>query len=408
MMGRLFFSLQKVLLHASFAATRLTGRRRPITWVVGPQEIASMAHRLAALIPGSHTAVIVDNPYFAFRYESRIPAIRSPLLRDLARGILGPIILGRLVARARGFLYLGELGFLPNARDSRAYEFEFLTRRGCVLVCYFVGSDIRSPARMRELEKATGLQNLGTHLGRVDPVFDTPEYDAERRRLAEVAETFAHAVFSATVDQASYLQRPTHPITYFFPDDEFLADRGKFTDLSRPVIVHAPTSPQIKGTEHVRSAIERLESEGYRFEYVELIGVPNTVVRSELRRAHIALNQFYAYIPGVFGIEALASLCAVLMSADETIEPDLPRGSNTAWLVTRYDNIYEQLKSLLDHPESIEPLAVRGQDWARKHVGFASAGPRLREILDSVLPPDGQVSGEPAEPGSNPQDLMSG
>ncbi len=386
MIRPLFHVVQKVLLHVSYTCTRATVRHRTIRWVVGPAEIAAMAHRIAGLIPGSHSAVIVENRYFSFRYDSRIPAIRNPTLRAIVAGLLGPIILGRLVARARGFLYLGDLGFLTYARDGRAYEFEFVTRRGRALVCYFVGSDIRSPARMRELEGVTGLQNIGTHLGRVDPIFDTPEYDEQRRVTARVAETYADAIFSATVDQSSYLERPTHPITYFFPDDEFFADRGKFADLSRPVIVHAPTSPEIKGTEHVHAAIARLEADGYDFEYVELIGVPNSVVRSELRRAHIVLNQFYAYIPGVFGIEALASLCAVLMSADETIEPDLPPGSNEAWLVTRYDNIEERLRSLLDHPERIEPLAVRGQEWAREHVGFASAGPRLRRILDSVLP----------------------
>lgn len=385
MIRRAIHRVQVVLLHVSYATTRLTGRRRTISWVVGPAEIASMAHRIAGLIPGSHSAVIVENRYFSFRYDSRVPRLRNPTLLALVTALLGPIILGRLAARARGFLYLGDLGFLTYARDGRASEFEFLARRGCAIACYFVGSDIRSPAKMRELEQRTGLQNIGTHLGRVDPVFDTPAYDDERRLMAQVAETYADVIFSATVDQASYLERPTHPITYFFPDDEFFSDRAKFADLRRPVIVHAPTSPEIKGTEHVRAAIARLEAEGREFEYVELIGVPNTVVRSELRRAHIALNQFYAYIPGVFGIEALASLCAVLMSSDETIEPDLPRGSNDAWLVTRYDNVYERLASLLDHPERIEPLAVRGQEWAREHVGFAAAGPRLRAILDAVL-----------------------
>lgn len=385
MIRALFFLVQKALLHVSYATTRLTGRRRTISWVVGPVEIAAMAHRIAGLIPDSHSAVIVENRYFSFDYDSRVPAIRHPALKALVTGLLGPIILGRLVARAHGILYLGGVGYLTYARDGRAAEFAFVTRRGCALACYFVGDDIRAPAKMRELQERTGLENIGTHNGRVDPHLASPEYDDERRLVANVAETYADVIFSSTVDQASYLERPTHPITYFFPDDEFFPDRSKFDDLRRPVVVHAPTSPHIKGTDHVRAAVARLEEEGYDFEYVELIGVPNTVVRSELRRAHIALNQFYAYIPGVFGIEALASLCAVLMSADETIEPDLPRGSNEAWLVTRYDNVYERLKSLLDHPERIEPLAVRGQEWAREHVGYAAAGPRLRAILDGVL-----------------------
>ena len=34
----------------------------------------------------------------------------------------------------------------------------------------------------------------------------------------------------------------------------------------------------------------------------------------------IVLNGFYALMPGVFGIEAMANYCALMTAADETIE----------------------------------------------------------------------------------------
>ena len=79
-------------------------------------------------------------------------------------------------------------------------------------------------------------------------------------------------------------------------------------------------------------------------------------------------------------------------SADEFIETNLPAGSNQAWLVTKHFEVYEKLKSLLDNPNSIEPLARRGEQWARDYSAFSSAGPRLRATLNAVL--DGTYSRE--------------
>ena len=151
------------------------------------------------------------------------------------------------------------------------------------------------------------------------------------------------------------------------------------------MVTHASSSPIIKGTQLVRAAVAKLESEGYDFEYVELIGVGNTEVAAQLARTHIALNQFFGFTTAVFGAEALAARCALLSSADGTIETSLPPGANDVVLVTKHWQVYDNLKSLLDHPERIEPLATAGQAWARRFSSAEGTGPVLVGILDSVL-----------------------
>ena len=85
--------------------------------------------------------------------------------------------------------------------------------------------------------------------------------------------------------------------------------------------------------------------------------------RRELGRAHIALNQFYGFSPAVFGAEALAAGCAVMMSSDEFVETDLPAGSNECWVVTKHHQVYSHLRRLLDDLKS--PIAKVG-DVVRK------------------------------------------
>lgn len=341
---------------------------------------------MARLIPGSYSVVLSTKSYYAFDYDWKLPVRRPSVWAELLAGLMGPLLLGRLLCQAEGFIFLGELGFLTMARDSRSFEFDFIKAHGGKIVCYFVGTDIRSPMLLREKEKETGLISLGTQLVTLDPKFGSEMHERSRRELARVAEEFADAIFSYSVDQLSYLKSPTIPVTYFFPDEDFVFNEEKFENPKRIVVVHAPSSPEIKGTALVRTAIQNLKSAGYDFEYVELIGVDNESVRRTLASAHIVLNQFYAYVPGVFGIEALASNCVVLMSADERVEPDLPKGSNLAWIVTTYEQVEENLKRVLDHPSQMAGQAKRGQNWALENVSFSKAGPRFREELDRLLP----------------------
>jgi hypothetical protein len=100
-----------------------------------------------------------------------------------------------------------------------------------------------------------------------------------------------------------------------------------------------------------------------------------------LSGAHIVLNEFYAFMPGMFGVEAMASHCALMTSADEKIETSLPVGSNSAWMVTEYWNIYDNLKRLLDDHSLIKKYADAGYLWAYENCSYQNSAEKMRNIL---------------------------
>ncbi len=373
--------VQRVLAVVSRRVHRGRVPRRPVSWVVGTVEIASMVAQFARAVPDSYSAVLAPNRYYDFVYDFEIRPGPGARLRYW---FLAPWEFGRLAATARGFVYVGANGFLLDEVDDRDWEFGFLRRHGIPVVCLFTGSDIRSPVLMRRFQERTGHETIVTYLDQVSPVLASPGYDDLRRRIAVVADRHASLVFTAAVDQLSYLERPTEPFPYFFPDGDVVESTAKHEAPGRRIVVHAPSSPIIKGTQVVRAAVARLRSEGYDFEYRELVGVPNSEVLAALREAHIVLNEFYAFVPGVFGVEAMASGCALLTSADETIETDLPPGSNSAWVVTTAGDVQENLRRLLDRPELIGPQAAAGLDWVREHATVSASGARIRRLLDAL------------------------
>lgn len=387
---RMLHLLQRVLLHTAWAWFAVTTRRRDrdsIDWVVGTDEVASMIHNITQALPRAESVCLAPHPFYSFRYDHELRDGGSPRMRALRRMLVAPVMLARLSVRARGFVYVGPGGFLNTSVDERRSESAFLVARGRRICCYWTGSDIRSIRLMHELEAELGRPNIATVIGAADPAFESVEHDDRVRRRAAVSDEFADIIFTVSVDQRSYLRRHTEPFQYFYPDDRFVPGLTHPVN-SRAVVAHAPSSPIIKGTALVREAVERLHAEGYDFEYVELSGMPHETILSQLRRSDIVANQFYAFVPGMFGIEALASWSAVLMSADPAIEPDIAPGSEGAWLVTGPTEVYENLRRLLDEPETVHALAAKGFDWARATASASASGLVLQRLLSSVLDGD--------------------
>jgi hypothetical protein len=295
-----------------------------------------------------------------------------------------PLAFASVAHRAAGVMYVGPRAFLQHQTDEREFELQFLRRNHLKIGMYWCGSDIRSTVQMHALEREMGLPNIFTYIGMIAPSFETAAYESTVKIRARQSDTLADIVFNNPTDHKGYIARHSEPFYYFMGDDVFAETENKFADLSRIRITHAATSPVIKGTQLVRAAIERLRVEGYDFEYTEMLDASHDEVMAELRRTHISLNQFYGFTPAVYGAESLAARCAVLQSADGNVETTLAPGANEAWVVTRHHEIYENLKRLLDAPESIEPQANRGQVWARNYCSASKTGEILRELLVSV------------------------
>lgn len=379
---RLFLA-QKILLWVSYVlCLPFRGIGRRVSWIVGVQEIASMVEQIGQAVPDSLTVVDEKHPFYPISADITLAAPGAHALR-LRRWFLAPIVLGWALPRAHGVIYIGQKGFLEHTVDEREWELRFIRARGRHPVIVFTGSDIRSPALMTDLARTEGFENIGSIQAKSGSPFDTEHYEWTRRRRAAIADQYASAVFTARVDQLSYLTGPVHPFPYLYPDDRFVPQTEKFQDLSRIVVVHAPSKPVIKGTAAVRAAVETVRSRHPELDYRELIGVDNAQVLAALRGAHIALNQFHSYVPGVFGIEAMAAGCVMVCSADPSVEADL-EDADGAWVVATSQTLAATLEELLSSSESLGAQARRGYDWARNHASESATGARLRRVLDDL------------------------
>src|SRR5690606_29338408 len=102
-------------------------------------------HHIAGAFAGGITVNLTPNKFYrANRYTFSLGGF-SPPLAAIAGIFAGPVLLGYLACRAQHFFYVWNAGFLLSNVDGRAFEFGFLKKRGKTVVCFFCGSDIRSP-----------------------------------------------------------------------------------------------------------------------------------------------------------------------------------------------------------------------------------------------------------------------
>jgi hypothetical protein len=184
----------------------------------------------------------------------------------------------------------------------------------------------------------------------------------------------------ALPDLAGLFVRPYHPT--YVPYIINGAAIARENDI--PVIVHAPSSRDLKGTKLILSVLERLKNEGVSFHFRLLEGLPNPVVLQELRKADIAIDQIYLHYPGIFATEAMAMGCAVVTRTftdpvNSFFKPPVHNVSE--------HNFYEKLKQLIEDKQYRVSIARAGAEYVKKINDPAFVAQRILDGLEESNKP---------------------
>lgn len=240
-----------------------------------------------------------------------LPPDFAPRLRGrAARAAERALRLPGLLRRFDTFHFHAAASFLPGNRDVPLMR--RLGRRACV---EFWGSEARLP----RVEHARNPFYVNAY----------HEDDAANRRRLErwSALTGGVAVMSDHSLDAHLLPFfPTIHVVGQRVDTRALVPWYPAPDTRRPVLVHAPSNLEAKGTRFVREAVERLRRRGLAFEYVEVHGRSQAEALDEYRRADLVVDQLCAGTYGVFAVEAMSLGKPVVCYILPELEPTYPRG----------------------------------------------------------------------------------
>lgn len=196
---------------------------------------------------------------------------------------------------------------------------------------------------------------------------------ADKIKLTRMGELYSSAIFSVP-DQSSLFVRGYY---HMFMPVEVKGITFSPQDRVKPLIIHAPSKRDIKGTAIIMQAMDRLRAEGLAFDFLLLENLDNATVLKKLEEADILVDQLYLNGPGTLSTEAMAAGCAV--ATRYLKEYDLTK--DVPMLYVDEKNVYDGLKQLITDRDLRKNLMIGGRKYVETHNAILSI---TKKIVDSI------------------------
>lgn len=234
---------------------------------------------------------------------------------------------------------------------------------GKKIITAFWGSDVRYWYAFAEEMKQRGVE---------DEVYPFFEYARARSggsywdkvRTIKTAEKYSEFIIS----QPDCAQLQTQPYMRCNVPIDLSQFEFKIHGRKKPLILHAPSVAEAKGTDVILKVIDELKAEGLQFEFKLIQNMPNAELRTLLTESDIVVDELYAATVGGLSAEAMASGNVVLVRYDEEY-CKVPKGCPA--VNTNKFNLKENLREMILNVEKRTQIAKLGRPYvesANDHI----------------------------------------
>lgn len=345
------------------------------------RQLYELAEAFRALGYEADTALLGLNPFYAdlpydYLLYSELPFPKvvqqtsHPLVR-YPRGLLNRTY--RAIKRA-GFpdflmeydVYIFQYGesLLPGNRD-----FPLLKERGKKIISIFQGSDIRHWSAAEQIRKSLGLEAYAAYR----------QGNSLNQTLSKLrmAERYADVIFF----QPSYGELAVRPYMHLYLAMNLDLYPHHVPGREVPVVVHAPSKREVKGTAEILATLDKLKGEGIGFTLKLLEGLPNEEVIRQLVDADVVVDELNEAHYGMLGLEGMATGCVVAGGNHPGLVP-LPPDPPIMHLHPA--NVYGQLRRLLTDKRLRLELAAAGRPFVEKYHERSKVAQHMLGCLELV------------------------
>ena len=246
-------------------------------------------------------------------------------------------------------------------------------------VVEWLGSDIRNPL-------IEFIDN--PYFKEAYPLFyDLPAEQIVRQTI-DMQKRFAAAGFETIL--CADMQKYVHPNT--FKHENFIRQRINLSQFkaaypskeqTRPVIVHAPSKKDVKGTHFVLAAIELVKAEHLDFDFQLIHNQTHAQALKAMQNCDIYIDQFIVGSYGMAAIEAMAFGKPVVTYIKEANWADYPQ---TCPLVnTTGDGLADSLRKLVIDATLRHDLGVKSRVYIAEFHSTEKVIPDLLHIYEEVI-----------------------
>lgn len=142
----------------------------------------------------------------------------------------------------------------------------------------------------------------------------------------------------------------------------------KYPDVQnkKPIFLHIPTHPFVKGSIHITNAFKKLTKEGFQFEPILL---ESTLTQEDMRKkiseCDVYVDELRCGSYGYTALEAAGSGKPTLTHIIDEVVAKLP--SDLPFVNTSADNLYENLKWLIESPDKRHEIGLKSRAYVENH-----------------------------------------
>ncbi|ABR49569.1 conserved hypothetical protein [Alkaliphilus metalliredigens QYMF] len=230
-------------------------------------------------------------------------------------------------------------------------DLKWIKRKGKKVIMHHWGNDVRFHDMAR-------LNNPYVYTG------DSPSNEEIHRKLSIISKYISQAIVQ-DYEVLPYVEKYYQKV-HVLP---LAIDLGKFSPSypnvgkKRPLILHAPTNPDFKGTAFIEKAIDELRST-HDFDYRRIEKMSHEQVVTLYKEADIIVDQIRCGSYGLLSVESMALGKPVITF----IRPDLVNKfpPNLPIVNGNPDNVKEKIKMLLESLSERKRLGVKGRKYVEQ------------------------------------------
>ncbi len=242
----------------------------------------------------------------------------------------------------------------------------------------FHGSDIRLPSDHARMYADSPFVDAS------DEYVVRLEQSVLRHRAA--LSDFDGPVFVSTPDLLDFLPDATWlPLAVdIAPFEQVAQSRPAALERSRPVVVHAPSNPRLKGTESIEATLTALAEDGL-IDYRRLSGVPHAQMAAFIADADVVVDQVVLGNPGVLAVEAMAAGRVVVAHIAEPVRLRMadrdPESQGPPIVEATPATLRSVIEDVVAQRSAYADMASDGPAWARRNFTHEQAAAVLEPFL---------------------------
>lgn len=137
-------------------------------------------------------------------------------------------------------------------------------------------------------------------------------------------------------------------------------------DLDRPpVLLHVPTYVDVKGTEYIVAAVERLRSEGFVFEFRLKRQLTQAQFYAEMASCDVYIDELRCGSHGMTAVESMAAGKPTITYMREDLLSRYP--AELPLVNANPDTIYSKLRELVSEPSMRREISINSRKYAEKY-----------------------------------------